>query len=411
MPSKADSVKPAPKPAEPVAAKPKADTVAAPKKISKPKAVKDTTVLKKKIAAPKDTTAKAAVKPDTSVKKSIVAAKKESVPVKDTVSKVKVDSVKSPAAVVTPAIVAPSAPTPSPTVAADSVPKPRTKVVRETNINSISQKGKYRSPKRALFMSLLVPGLGQAYVGQSVFTYSRAAIYFSTDIVLGAFWYEYVVVKHDRQVSKYRSFADANWSQDKYEASAGSVKGTDEREFARKNYCDAVQEKATGTGVTYYNGCKDPTGDPADYASFSQYVHNRETTNPDTNHAIRAAFPDPYAFYEMIGQDQEFIAGWRDAKNVAFDKDSGFAGTSDFRDEYISMRAKANQYSRMQAWFVGGIVINHIASALDAALTARHYNRKLYETESAWYDRLNVDGGLVFEQGWPRTMMKATLSF
>jgi len=75
------------------------------------------------------------------------------------------------------------------------------------------------------------------------------------------------------------------------------------------------------------------------------------------------------------------------------------------------MRAQANRYARMQTWFLGGIVLNHIASALDAALTARNHNRSLYETESTWYDHLHFDGGLAFDQGWPKTNLKAYLTF
>ena len=91
--------------------------------------------------------------------------------------------------------------------------------------------------------------------------------------------------------------------------------------------------------------------------------------------------------------------------------DSSITGTSAYRDEYVSMRARANRYARMQAWFLGGMVINHIASALDAALTARYHNRQLYETESMWYDRLHFDGGLVLDQGWPKTNLTASITF
>lgn len=115
-------------------------------------------------------------------------------------------------------------------------------------------------------------------------------------------------------------------------------------------------------------------------------------------------------FYALVGAYQEFIAGWDDAMSVAY-SDSGITGESANRDVYNAMRRKAQDYSKMQAWFIGGLVLNHIASAVDAALTARHHNRVLYEGEARWYDRVNLDGGLAFDRGRPMTHLSARLSF
>jgi hypothetical protein len=80
------------------------------------------------------------------------------------------------------------------------------------------KRGEYRNPKRALFLSLVVPGLGQAYVGQSTFNYVRAGAYFATEVTLGVLWYQYTVVKYDREVARYRRLADEHWDQRAYEA-------------------------------------------------------------------------------------------------------------------------------------------------------------------------------------------------
>ncbi len=378
------AVKPAPmsKPASVDSAKVKTDSVKAP--------AKDTTVLKKKAN-----------------KSSKLAAKKDSVVVlkaADTASKAKVDTLASKP------VVKPADTTTAVKSAADTTgKKPRQKVVRETTINSINEsKGSYRSPKRALFMSLVIPGLGQAYVGQSKFNYVRAAAYFATDVVLGVFWYEYVSVKHDREVRNYHSFADTGWSQVKYEFAIqqnSSNKNFDLLNPARETYCNAV----VPAGSPLLNGCKNPESGP-EYSNFFSDVQGGEDPNTlDSISAYRGKFPNTFDFYNIIGQEQEFLSGWKDA-NVVFG-DSSITGTSAYRDEYVSMRARANRYARMQAWFLGGMVINHIASALDAALTARYHNRQLYETESMWYDRLHFDGGLVLDQGWPKTNLTASITF
>lgn len=293
---------------------------------------------------------------------------------------------------------------------------PRPRVTRETSINPMDrEKGNYRNPKKALFMSLLVPGLGQAYVGQSAFNYARAAFYFGTEVTLGALWYQYTVVKYDRKTDQYRRFADQHWSQQTYEQR--SFDESAPATFAKLNprreaYCEAVQERESSSGNALYRGCVNilipDSAVTQGYLAFKNAYPDQPTLEETS--AFRAGFADPVEFYALIGGYQEFISGWDDAVNVSYTADS-ISGTSANRDAYNRMRSKAQDYSRMQAWFIGGIVINHIASAVDAALTARYNNRLLYEGEARWYDRLKVDGGLAFQGGRPLTHMTARLSF
>ncbi len=435
-PKLVDTAKSAPKvtaPAPVASEKPTKDSVAA-AKVAKAKAVKDSVaeVKKKsvavkdslkaaKLAAKKDSVAKVVAKKDSTkalAKKDSVALQKKDTAlaktaIKDTLLGVKKDSVVAPA-------VAAAKPVDTTAKAADSAHatrKSKPRLVRETTINTINQmKGNYRSPKRALFMSLVIPGLGQAYVGQSTFNYARAAAYLSTDILMGVLWYHYVVVKHDRVVKNYHHFADTFWSQSRYEDGIANHLGTgfDLRNPTRaveKGYCDAVLAPGDPSLV----GCKDPVtvANKSSYDNFNATVHLQDNLSADSIGLLRSGFTDPYQFYEMIGQEQEFITGWQRLStegSIVF-TDSTIVGTSALRNQYISMRAQANRYSRMQAWFVGGMVLNHIVSALDAALTARYNNKRLYESNAMWYDRLHLDGGLAFDQGWPKTNVTASLSF
>jgi hypothetical protein len=321
---------------------------------------------------------------------------------------------------------APAAPVVAPVV--PTPPTPRARVTRETTINPLDvKKGSYRNPKKALFMSLLVPGLGQAYVGQSPYTYARAAVYFGTEVTLGLMWYQYTVVKYDRVTARYRRFADEHWSQGVYENKAFDESAVENFEVVnprRQSFCDAVQERESVGGDIAYRGClnlldADSAALSNNYTQFRTNTDDRAlfaapfgtgVANPDSVGRIRGRLADPVEFYALIGGYQEFIAGWEDAVNVIYSADS-ITGTSLQRDRYNAMREQAQDYSRMQAWFIGGLVINHIASAVDAALTARYNNRVLYEGEARWYDRVKMDGGLAFAAGRPRTHMTARLSF
>ena len=319
--------------------------------------------------------------------------------------------------------------------AADTVPvdtaatkgKKRKRIVRETTVNTIDElKGKYRSPKKALFMSLVVPGLGQAYVGQSWFNYTRAATYFLADVGLAYGWHYYVVERQDEQIKKYKRFADVNWRQYKYEDSVERYPDRlDSRYPHRETYCESVQDHGTPSGNALYIGCKDPS--KAEYGSFHNLYDDKDYS-VDSVTRLRANFPNSHNFYEMIGKEQEFITGWLDANNVqvadsAFyalgtdglpmkdDKGRNILATSPNQQKYIALRAQANDYARMQAWFLGGMVVNHIVSAIDAALTAHWHNKDLYQTETSWYDNLHLDSQIAWDGLAPVPTVTASLTF
>jgi hypothetical protein len=305
--------------------------------------------------------------------------------------------------------------------------KKRKRIVRETTVNTIDElKGRYRSPKKALFMSLIVPGLGQAYVGQSWFNYARGAAYFIGDVALAYGWHYYVGVKQDRQISKYQAFADKNWRQWKYEDSVYAHKeGSKDLNQHRESYCDAVQSRGSSKGALLYGGCLDPDKS-SEYVSFKN-EYNDTGTAAEVG-TLRAGFPNAQQFYELIGKENEFITGWLDAPamktndsawyavndsgNVILDKANQpvFASTS-FQQRYIGMRAQANDYARMQAWFLGGMVVNHIVSAVDAALTARYHNKALYQSETSWYDRLHLDSRIAWDGLAPIPTVTASFTF
>lgn len=259
-------------------------------------------------------------------------------------------------------------------------------------------KGRYKSPKKALFMSLVVPGSGQLYVGGTNFNYVRGGVYLALEAGLWSGWYYYSVYKYDRQVSRYRKFAKQNFSAGWYEQKMRNLyneldDSDAENRFVerylsdRESYCKAIYGTATSSNC--YN--KD--------AVFENDRNHKDRfdTVPLGNTLNGMSFSDANSYYQLIA-GSNYVLGWMDVENEASIAQLGLnssssetvaLGTSANQKKYKQMRSKANDYAGMQAWFFGGIILNHIVSAVDAAFTANAHNKLLYEEKLSWYDRLH----------------------
>ena len=287
--------------------------------------------------------------------------------------------------------------------------------VKVSKVNGIDEmKGRYKSPRKALFMSLVVPGSGQMYVGGSNFTYVRGGIYLALEAGLWGGWYYYSVNKYDKQVDKYKKYAQSHYSIGQYEKRMRGLYNADavnyESEFRRRylgtreTFCEGIY----GTATTHRCYDRDKL-----YSNDAEYV-NDFVKNPKSlkEEMKKVKFDSPSEVYQLIADDA-YILGWDDigdedvavATSLALEDPNSatepLAKTeSDHQKQYRSMRGKANDYADMQAWFFGGLILNHIISAVDAAITANSHNKALYEEELSWYDHLHFDSGLSFIDGF-----------
>ena len=275
-------------------------------------------------------------------------------------------------------------------------------------------KGRYKSPRKALFMSLVLPGSGQLYVGGSAFTNVRGGAYLALEAALWGSWYYFSVYKYDDQVKKYKKFAKEHYSIGRYEAGMRELVDqlsdeTEESRFesrymnGREAFCEAIYGNASASGC--YTANRLFYNDKGHYDRFS--VGNPVSLEKEID-AV-GSFYDGSAVYQQIA-DRSYVLGWDDvenqtvAMNLELETDEPSDGvvplaSSSNMDEYRSMRSKANDYADLQVWFFGGIILNHIVSAIDAAFTANAHNKTLYSEELSWYDRLHFDSYVNFFNG------------
>ena len=282
-------------------------------------------------------------------------------------------------------------------------------------------KGRYKSPRKALFMSLVVPGTGQLYVGGGTFTNVRGGVYLALEAALWGGWYYYSVHKYNDQVSKYKKFAKKNFSIGTYEQKMHDIfyalDGAEEEDAfrlrylnSREVYCESIYGKAAS------NGCY--TSDKAFYndANHTNRFTSGKTLGEDLE---KIKLYDAGDFYQQISREQ-YVLGWIDVENETLPSDLDLdepnaefvkLGESSAQKKYRSMRSKANDYADLQAWFFGGIILNHLVSALDAALTANAHNKTLYEEKLSWWDKMHLEGYIVPFRGERATVLNAYWSF
>lgn len=258
-------------------------------------------------------------------------------------------------------------------------------------------KGRYKSPRRALFMSLIIPGSGQLYVGGSKFNYARGGAYLAIEGALWGGWYYYSVHKYNRQVSRYRNFAKAHYNAVTYETKVYGLYNqlsdeTEEGNFGtrymsdRESYCKSIYGTATA------NGCYSNDGLFPNEESHLSALKSVNVWNTLSNKG---------SYYSSIS-GSAYVLGWDDVQDEvtsadALDLSSSTSetvalGSSENLKHYRKLRSKANDYADMQAWFFGGLILNHLVSAVDAAWSAHVHNAALYEEDVSFLDNIHFNG-------------------
>lgn len=283
--------------------------------------------------------------------------------------------------------------------------------VKVSKVNGIDEmKGQYKSPRKALFLSLVIPGSGQLYIGSSKFTYLRGAVYLALEAGLWAGWYYNSVYKYDKQVDKYKKFANEHYSIGRYENNMYAIYSSlndvnEEARFAerymssRQSFCEALYGKAGTRGC--YSSSQTPYAEETSHKTY--FGANEENLGKESS----KGFYESSEVYQIIA-GSNYVLGWDDADSIPLPAALGLSdpnstivalGKSSNRDKYRSLRNEANELADMQAWFIGGLILNHLVSAIDAALTANAHNKALYEEDLSWFDRLHFDSGISLFNG------------
>jgi hypothetical protein len=198
-----------------------------------------------------------------------------------------------------------------------------------------------KSPGKAFFYSLAIPGLGQYYYGSKI----KPLLFLSAEVASWAFFFKWHG-QGDDLTDEYEAFNHDHWYRDRYE------------DFLLWVY-DTTDDHAIDTiGITHHL--------------------------PDSRNQ---------QYYEMTGKYDQFAWGWDDAElngdtlygDVYYDSahapppiiDEASTPHSDHRDEYEGMRDDANNKYDRATRMIFVSIANRLISAFEAYFVTKSRNNKM----------------------------------
>jgi len=216
-----------------------------------------------------------------------------------------------------------------------------------------------KSPGKAFFYSLAVPGLGQYYYGSKV----KPVLFLSAEVASWIFYFKWHG-QGDDLTDEYEAFNRAHWFQKRYE------------DQLRWTYDEEIRDA--------YD--LDPMADLDTIAIDDKDIDVGEMTHD---------LPDERSqqYYEMTGKYDQFVWGWDDAElngdtlygDVYYDsahapptiKDEASTPHSDNRDEYEGMRNDANNKYDRATRMIFVSIANRLISAFEAYFVTKSRNNKI----------------------------------
>lgn len=196
----------------------------------------------------------------------------------------------------------------------------------------------HKSPFLAAGLSLILPGLGEYYVGDQIW---RGIIFTSLDAVL---WYGHFTYlsRGDDSTVAFQTYADTNWLPSKYSDSLNMLLGEIHREYRILDPNDFSQINKAEDTLAQSNLSRVPMSHRLPPKGSQQY-------------------------YELISKYIQFTYGWRDAQSSDPDMSANF-------QRHAEMRANMNAQYETADYFLFGLIFNRVFSAVDAALLAKDHN-------------------------------------
>ena len=223
-----------------------------------------------------------------------------------------------------------------------------------------SKQVKLKSTRKAFFLSLLLPGLGEAYVGSK-----RSFIFLGIEAFS---WWMYIsnTGKGNDLEDDYERYADKYWNYFDTTSSSG--------EELNYNYWEWLKHEFTITGDI----------GPEDYDEINKHIEEKTKFGGESSvHTLPSTKTQQY--FEMIGKYDQFVFGWEDIEDSELNPsltDNGYKENtanikSPLRSKYMKIRGDSNDKLSAGQQGIQLMLINRILSAISAGRLAYKHNKKL----------------------------------
>ncbi len=285
---------------------------------------------------------------------------------------------------------------------------PSDKIESDASINFAKSVEDYKSPKKAFFMSLVLPGLGQAYTKNI----TKSVLFGLAEVGLIAAYFG-VEKNADNRENSAHSYAKNHFIAD-----------------SLINYYENLQEfidmDSAGMSTSDVNSIFSIT----DSTILSDEELKEDYVKPGSND-----------FYSII-KNPAYVQGWEDAEpnftetgfSGEFDEyeihsDSSWLikregeesfthyGFSDYQDEYKERIGNASNLHDIAKVFLYILIANHVGSSIDAFISAKIYNRRLLKEQSesqagsTLWENLDIKNRVVFRENGPKAEMELVFRF
>ncbi|GBU21907.1 hypothetical protein R80B4_01809 [Fibrobacteres bacterium R8-0-B4] len=296
-------------------------------------------------------------------------------------------------------------PPPSGTTKADTADTRPVVVEEGRTINFAQNLKEYRSPRLAMLLSLLVPGLGQAYSR----SYIKASAFGAAEIAaIGVAVYLNSVSKSKkkdaynyadkhfdvRRIAEYDSLLRDEITIRRVSDSLPDIPRDSIPLLYDIPYDTYFYDVAKSKGAFYYESIRGKGFTPG----WNDYdLSLEEVLSKNEGDTIDGLYGSRYVFYDY-GNDDMFYYLRRIVDNAGRLVSNGerVLGYSSYQTEFNVMMDRSNSYRDAVNYVLYAIVLNHIASAIDAGFTARAYNARLLGEDNSAWNRLSVEQQFVF---------------
>lgn len=206
-------------------------------------------------------------------------------------------------------------------------------------------------------LSLILPGLGEYYVGDQIW---RGLIFTAIDAGLWFGRYHYLG-RGDDSNTAFQNFSNTYWSPKKYADSLNSLLALAKRSFRVTNADDFSQINMAEDSLVILG--------------FENFTH-------------RLPEKGSQQYYELISKYIQFTYGWKDAITNDPTKSAQY-------QQAANMRAEMNHQYEIADDFLYGLFLNRILSAIDAVLLAKDHNTPIH-LEGALQQKQYLDGTMGF---------------